>query len=143
MIFGEKSIRVISRISILIAVVILVFFYYHIYANSTNDIDRNHYRCQKSFIIYSGRQYKGVITGKFIDTHNHGNKTLVFLMRDRSKYCFVQSSGGVSSLYHMAQIGDSVYSDVDRKHLVLKKDTQKYVYAVYQTEGYNFFSEHK
>ena len=71
-----------------------------------------------------------MIADKFLDSFNHSNKTLVFLIENKSKYCFIQNQGGISSLYHLAQPNDSIYSSNDGKNLVLKKGGGEFIYAI-------------
>ena len=100
------------------------------------------YSCNRGFSIYKGKSYKGVVVDKFKDIQNHGALRLSVLINEKS-YCITYGGGGLKSLYHMAQSGDSINSSKDGYSLILKKGDAEFEYAIYQTEGYNSYSEHK
>ena len=141
MIFEERKIRFLALTVLAIILVFLSLIYVSSKESRTDYLDTND--CKKGFVVYSGRVFKGVVLDKFLDKQNHATKTLVFLLEDGASYCFQQDLGGVKSLYHLAFAGDSVFSSKNGYSLILKKGDKEFEYAIYQTEGYNGYSEHK
>jgi hypothetical protein len=136
---GIKEFKGPSILDLGVAAIVIALLSFLMFRSTPEPIK---YSCNGSLNVYKGSRYKGVVTDKFIDVQIHGERRLSVLVNDKS-YCITYGGGEGKSLYELAQINDSIYSSSDGESLILKKGDEEFVYAIYNTEGYNSYSEHK